>query len=507
LRSCKLVKIFIDVIEGMKNKRIISKHIYGHFSEHLGRCIYDGFWVGENSKIPNTRGIRDDIVRALKKISIPNLRWPGGCFADEYHWKDGIGPKDKRPKTINTHWGGVIENNEFGTHEFFDLCEQLNCEPYISGNVGSGTVREMAEWIEYITYEGESTLSSLRRSNGKTIPWKIKYWGVGNENWGCGGNMTAKHYADLFCNYSTYCKNLSGNKLYKIACGPVGEYPLEWVLNWIEVILDRIKLSYDKLLDGISLHYYTRAGFGASATKFNEKKWFLTMQKALYMETLITEISKMMEKYDPSNKYGLIIDEWGTWWRVEKDTNPSFLYQQNTMRDALVASLHLDIFNNHCERVHMANIAQTLNVLQALILTKEDKMIVTPTYHVFDMYKVHQGAYLLPINIISNEYTFKKENIAAIHGSVSKDEEGNVNVSLSNIDPNNSVDIKMELNGQTFDEVNAQILRGNEVNSYNDFDSPENVNPKNFHITNFQSEKNQISFTMPSMSIMVINIS
>jgi len=507
VRFCYLAKIIIDVMEGIKKKRIISRHIYGHFSEHLGRCIYDGFWVGEDSSISNTRGIRNDIVRALRKIRIPNLRWPGGCFADEYHWKNGIGPKEKRPKTINTHWGGVIENNQFGTHEFFDLCQQLNCEPYISGNVGSGTVKEMSEWIEYITFNGESTTSALRKGNGRSDPWKIKYWGIGNENWGCGGNMTAKYYADLFCHYSTYCKNLSNNELYKIACGPVGEYPIKWVLNWIEVLLDRLKLSYEKLFDGISLHYYTRAGFGASATNFNEKKWFLTMQKALYIETLIEAISKLMDKYDPSKKYSLIIDEWGTWWRVEKDTNPSFLYQQNTMRDALVASLHLDTFNNHCERVHMTNIAQTVNVLQALILTKNEKMILTPTYHVFDMYQVHQGAILLPMNITTKDYTFKQEKIPMIHGSASIDNEGTISMSLSNIDPSNSIEIELNLNDQIIKKIDATILRGKEMNSHNTFDFPENVKPIEFPDTNFDVKNDQISFKMPSMSILRLKIS
>jgi alpha-N-arabinofuranosidase len=499
------ITITTDIEKSSRNK--ISRHIYGHFAEHLGRCIYDGFWIGEDSSIPNTRGIRKDIVEALKKLKIPNLRWPGGCFADEYHWKDGIGPPKSRPTTINTHWGGVLENNHFGTHEFFDLCEQLGCEPYICGNVGSGSIQEMAQWIEYITFKGKSTMAELRKKNGRDIPWKIKYWAIGNENWGCGGNMTAEYYADLYWRYSTYCKDFSGNKLYKVACGPVGEYPLEWVLDWVDVLMKRNLsiLVFGSMIHGLALHYYTRAGFGASATKFNENKWVLTMEKALYMEELIIKISEIMDKYDPNKNVDLIIDEWGTWWRVEKGTNPGFLYQQNTMRDALVASLSLDIFNRHCDRVHMANIAQTVNVLQAMILTKGEEMILTPTYHVFEMYKVHQEAILLPMDIKSEIY---KKELPAIHGSASMDDSGKIHISLCNIDPNNEIDVSIELSQTDLEHKNckAQILRGDQMNAHNTFESPEIIKPVEFSSADFNIGKSQLNFKMPSMAIMVINI-
>jgi alpha-N-arabinofuranosidase len=494
-----------DIEKSKRNK--ISRHIYGHFAEHLGRCIYDGFWVGEGSPIPNTRGIRKDIVEALKKIKTPNLRWPGGCFADEYHWKDGIGPRESRPTTINTHWGGVLENNHFGTHEFFDLCKQLGCEPYICGNVGSGTIQEMAKWVEYITFHGKSTMADLRRKNGREDPWKIKYWAIGNENWGCGGNMTAEYYADLYCRYSTYCRDYSGNKLYKVACGPVGEYPLEWVLDWVDVLMKKTlsKLGFGSMIHGLALHYYTRAGIGASATKFNENKWLLTMEKALYMEELIIKISEIMEKYDPNKNIDLIIDEWGTWWRVEKGTKPGFLYQQNTMRDALVASLSLDIFNRHCDRVHMANIAQTVNVLQAMVLTKDEEMIFTPTYHVFEMYKVHQEASLLPMNIKSEIY---KHELPSIHASASLDDNGKSHISLCNIDPNNEIGVLIEFSQTDLEHKNckARILRGDQMNSHNTFESPEIIKPVEFNSANFNVGKNQINFKMPSMAIMVIEI-
>jgi len=504
-----MAKIIIDTKIEPKKQKKISKHIYGHFAEHLGRCIYEGIWVGEDSSIPNIRGIRSDIVQALKKIKIPNLRWPGGCFADEYHWKDGIGPKEDRPKRINTHWGGVIENNHFGTHEFFDLCEQLDCEPYICGNVGSGTIEEMSQWIEYITFDASSTIAEFRKKNGRKDPWRIKYWGVGNENWGCGGHMSAEYYSDLFLRYSTYCKNLSGNNLYKIACGPVGEFPLNWVLHWIETVMNKTSIPtlFNPLIHGLSLHYYTRVG-AQPATEINEKRWMVAMERALYMDKLLTEISNIMDKYDKSKKIGIIVDEWGAWWGVEKGTNPSFLYQQNTLTDALIASLHLDIFNKHCARVHMANIAQTVNVLQSMILTKGEKMLLTPTYHVFDMYKVHQENILLPIEINTENYIQGKRSIPAINGSASIDSDNQIYVSLSNINPNQEINIEVVFNDFNLEksEFTIKILRSEQLNAHNTFETPEIVKPEKYTDANFSIKENNLVFDMPSKSILVIKM-
>jgi alpha-N-arabinofuranosidase len=500
-----MAKVVINTDFKQKKNRI-SRNIYGHFAEHLGRCIYEGFWVGKDSSIPNTRGIRKDVVKALRKINIPNLRWPGGCFADEYHWKDGIGQIKNRPKMVNTHWGGVIESNHFGTHEFFDLCHQLGCEPYICGNVGSGTVQEMSQWIEYITFDGDSPMVNLRRNNGQEAPWKIKYWGVGNENWGCGGNMTAEYYSDLFLQYSTYCRDFSGNKLYKIACGPAGEFPINQVLHWVDVLMKKVKTTLTNVIQGMSLHYYTRAGMSALATKINEKSWLLTMKKALYINDLILKIGEVMNKYDPSKRIKLIVDEWGTWWRVEKGTNPGFLYQQNTMRDAIVASLHLDIFNNHCDRVYMANIAQIVNVLQAMILTQDEKIVLTPTYHVFDMYKIHQDAMLLPIKIESEIYG---NNLAAIHGSASINDDNEIHISLCNINPNKHIEtsIKLLLLDLKDRTLSARILKADQMNAHNTFESPHDLKPENFNSSDFIILRDEIKFKMPKMAIIVIKVS
>ncbi|MGC4033465.1 MAG: alpha-L-arabinofuranosidase C-terminal domain-containing protein [Tepidisphaeraceae bacterium] len=374
----------------------ISRHIYGHFAEHLGRCVYEGLWVGEDSDIPNTRGFRNDVVQALRNINIPNLRWPGGCFADTYHWTDGIGPKEKRPSIVNIHWGGTTENNHVGTHEFLDLCEQLGTMPYIAGNVGSGTVREMAEWLEYITMGGESPMASLRRQNGRQEPWPLMFWGVGNENWGCGGNMRPQFYADQFRQYASYCRNFTPDaKLYKVACGFTDE--------WNEILMRNCA----RFMDGLSVHYYTIPGpwlSKGSATDFTSDAWKLTLQKAANIESFIKGTAAIMDRYDPQKRVGMIMDEWGTWFDVEQGTNPGFLYQQNTIRDALVAGLSFNVFNNHADRVYMTNIAQTVNVLQAVVLTEGAKMLLTPTYHVFEMYKVHQDATLLPTAVEAPAY-------------------------------------------------------------------------------------------------------
>jgi len=476
----------------------INKNIYGHFAEHLGRCIYGGFWVGKDSPIPNTDGIRDDVVEALRKARIPVLRWPGGCFADEYHWRDGIGPYETRPKTINSHWGGVVENNHFGTHEFFRLCELLGAEPYIAGNVGSGTVREMREWIEYMTFDGDSWLADLRRSNGRDEPWKLPYFGIGNENWGCGGNMRPEYYADLYRHYATYVRNFSGNNIYKVACGPSDAN-----YYWTEVLMREA----GRYMDGLSLHYYTVPGTWqnkGSATQFDEREWFVTMKKTLVMDELISRHSTIMDRYDPEKRVGLVVDEWGTWYDVEPGTNPGFLYQQNTLRDALVAGINLNIFNNHCDRVHMANLAQTINVLQSMILTQGEKMVVTPTYYVFDMYKVHQNAQLLPLEFSSSQYSYGDESVPQVSASASEDGEGKINVSLCNLDPNSEVHICCQIRGTNKSSVCGSILTAVEMNAHNTFEEPENVKPMAFCGASLAG--NVLEVKLPSKSVVVLTI-
>lgn len=461
------------VINAGKTKSQISKYIYGHFSEHLGRCIYGGLWVGKDSPIPNTNGIRNDVVAALKKIKIPVLRWPGGCFADEYHWKDGIGPNEKRKKMINTHWGGVIEDNSFGTHEFLELCEQLECEPYFTGNLGSGTVQEMSEWVEYLNYDGVSPMSELRKANGREKPWKVKFFGVGNENWGCGGNMRPEYYADEYRRYQTYLRNYNGNELYKIACGAnSADY------RWTEILMERAGWC----MKGLSLHYYTIPNdwsHKGSATEFDEAEYYRTIKKTIFMEELLTKHSTIMDKYDPQKRVGLIVDEWGAWYDVEPGTNPGFLYQQNTMRDALIAGINLNIFNKHSDRVKMANIAQIINVLQSVILTDGEKMILTPTYHIFDMYSVHQDAMLLESYIESEQTGISEYKVNDLYESASIDADGKVNITICNIDVASSKEINADILYFTPNKVEAKIVTG-KMNEHNTFVKPDNVKCENF---------------------------
>lgn len=477
----------------------INKNVYGHFAEHLGRCIYGGIWVGEDSEIPNVKGFRTDVAEALKNLKIPVLRWPGGCFADEYHWMDGIGPKEKRPYMINTHWGGVVENNHFGTHEFMEYCDMIGTEPYICGNVGSGTVQEMQQWIEYMTFDGKSPMSELRRENGRDKPWKLEYFGVGNENWGCGGNMRPEYYADLYRRYSTYVRNFGESKIYKIACGPDDDD-----YNWMEV-LTREAVS---MMDGISLHYYTipSGNYSAkgSSTEFDEKGWFETMKNALFIDELITKHSTIMDKYDPEKRVGLIVDEWGTWFDVEPGTNPGFLYQQNTLRDALVAGISLNIFNNHSDRVQMANIAQTVNVLQAVILTQGNKMLLTPTYHVFDMYKVHQDAQLLPVDFEQEDYELDGRKIPQISVSSSEDKEGRIHVSICNLNPSEGTEIDIDIRGRSIKSVNGSILTAQQMNSMNTFEACDTVKTQAFKDSRI--EGNHVSCKIPSKSVVVLEI-
>ena len=476
----------------------ISRHIYGHFAEHLGRCIYEGLWVGEDSPIPNTKGIRNDVLEALRKLQVPVLRWPGGCFADEYHWKDGIGPRETRKRMINTHWGGVVENNHFGTHEFFQLCELLDTEPYICGNVGSGTVQEMSEWVEYMTFDGESPLANLRRENGQEKPWKLKYFGVGNENWGCGGSMRPEFYADLYRNYQTYVRQYGDNKIYKIAGGAnVDDY------RWTEVLMREA----GHLMDGLSLHNYTLPGGWEnkrSALEFDERDWFETLERAMHMDELITRHSTIMDKYDPKKRVGMIVDEWGTWFLPEPGTNPGFLYQQNTMRDALVAAIHLHIFHKHCDRVHMANLAQMVNVLQAVILTEGDKMLLTPTYHVLEMFKVHQDAEALAIHGSFGEYQMDGMTLPQVSVSASK-KDGIINISLCNLDPTQAAAIDLELRGiEASYEAAGTILAADDMHAHNTFANPERV--KTTPWTDAGYAEGRVRATLPAASVAVLRL-
>lgn len=501
-----MFKLFINP----KNRKgHINPEIQGHFSEHLGRCIYEGIYVGENSDIPNTNGMRNDVVEALKEIKIPVLRWPGGCFADEYHWKDGIGPKESRKKMINTHWGGVVEDNSFGTHEFMELCRQLGCKAYVNGNVGSGTVQEMSEWVEYMTFEGVSPMADMRKANGHEEPWTVDYFGVGNENWGCGGNMTPEYYGNLYRRYQTYVRNYSSDenkRIYKVCCGAnVDDY--DWTEGVMKTCFKNTPKEQHGFMDGISLHYYTHPeGWEEKgpALGFDEKTWYKTISKTMYMEELIERHTEIMDRYDKNHEVGLIVDEWGTWYICEPGTNPGFLYQQNTMRDALVAGINLNIFNKHCDRVKMANIAQMVNVLQAVILTEGSKMILTPTYHVFNMYKHHQDAELLDSYIETETIGLEEEYMVPnLNESVSLGTDGKIHITLNNLSVQKGYDIEANLADTDIESVCGTILTGS-MDEHNTFENPDAV-----HTTSFDGcrvEGNKLIFSIPACSVLHLEV-
>jgi alpha-L-arabinofuranosidase len=470
---------------------VISRYIYGHFSEDLGRCIYDGFWTGDH--------IRMDIVAALRKMRIPVLRWPGGCYADQYHWRDAIGARDQRKKTVNTIWGMVTEDNSFGTHEFLELCDLLGCQPYIAGNVGTGTPEEMENWLEYLNYGGKSTLADLRRQNGRDQPWKVSFWGVGNESWGCGGDMTPEFYSGQYNRYSEFCKNYPGAPLKLVASGANGDD-----YNWTETLMQHIDKGRTW---GVSMHYYTLAGswqHKGAATNFDEDYYFKALAACLRMEDIVSRHAAIMDKYDPAKKMALVVDEWGIWTDVEPGTNPAFLFQQNSLRDALIAATTLNIFNNHADRVRMANLAQTVNVLQALVLTDKDRMLLTPTYHVFDLYKWHQDARSLVVKVNGPEYSHGGAGIAAVNASASRDSSGAIHISLVNLDPSQAMTVRARLEGMSFRTVQGQVLSAGKFNDYNSFDDPGRVRPVEFN--GARKEGDGLMIQLPPMSVVVLEL-
>ncbi len=478
--------------------QVISKYIYGHFAEDLGRCIYDGFWVDSSLNVAKNDRLRLDVIDALKKLHIPVLRWPGGCFADQYHWEDGIGDRSKRPGRVNTIWGMVPDDNSFGTDEFMKLCKLLGTEPYIAGNVGTGTPKEMEDWLEYLNYNGKSALADMRRKNGHVAPYNVSFWGVGNESWGCGGNMTPEYYSDLYKRYAEFCKDYPGTKLRKIASGANSDD-----YHWTEVCMKNIPVSN---MWGLSMHYYTIVNTWnekGSATNFGEDGYFNGMKKCLDIETLINKHSAIMDKYDPQKKVALVVDEWGIWTDVEPGTNPAFLYQQNSLRDALIAASTLNIFNNHSDRIKMANLAQIVNVLQALVLTDKEKMLLTPTYYILDMYQYHQNATLIPLQFSSPDYVYGNESIPAINASASRDSNGAVHITLVNLDPKKEITINTTV-PSSLKSVTGEILNSEKYTDINTFDNPGKVKLKAF--TGAVLKGSALNIKMPALSAVMLEL-
>ena len=475
---------------------VIPPEIYGQFSEHLGRCIYEGIWVGPESDIPNIDGYRTDVLEALKALKVPVLRWPGGCFADDYHWRDGIGPRERRPKMVNSNWGGTVEDNSFGTHEFLNLCELLGTEPYISGNVGSGSVEELAKWVEYMTAEG-GYQAELRARNGRKEPWKVKYVGMGNEPWGCGGSMRPEYYADIFRRYNSFVRDFDGNRVWRIAAGANNDD-----YNWTRVLMQRAGSN----MDAISFHYYTVAPdwfHKGSATVFSDEEYYDILGKSVLVEQLIRGHIAVMDEFDPGKRVALLLDEWGTWFDVEPGTNPGHLYQQNTMRDAMVAALSLNIFHKYTERLKMANIAQVVNVLQSMILTRGAEMLLTPTYHVFRMYNVHQGATFVPVEYECGQIpTVSGWEVPTVSVSASRDAAGALHVSLVNPCLDRAQSLELNFDSRRPSSVRAEILTAPAPQAHNDFGSEPAVAPASFNGVRLSGGR--LLITLPPASIVVL---
>jgi len=497
----KVVVSLNDVIE------TISPYVHGQFAEHLGELVYPGVWVGEDSPIPNTKGIRNDVVEALKPLALPVLRWPGGCFADNYHWRDGIGPRKHRPMRVNVHWGMAPEPNHFGTHEFIDFCRMIGAEPYLAANVGSGSPLEFQEWVEYCNFAGRSALADQRRANSAKDPFKVQFWGVGNENWGCGGNMNPEQYADEFCRFRTYLFNYPGQSTFAVAAGAAGtDGP------WTARFFERLARNYwDRrgMVQGFAAHYYCGTA-GKSATEYNEQDWIELLAKAHFMENIILGQRAIMDVYDPARKVKLLVDEWGAWHPIEPGKPAGGLYQQNTIRDACVAALTLDVFHNHADKVYMCNIAQLINVLQSLLLVEGDRCIKTPTYHVFDLYRPHRGAQAVRLVSCAQEihnnsqeaaktaWSPSRHSLQAVHGSASV-KDGVLCVTACNTHPTTPVELELEIHGGKLPAAKVVRLATKDIHAHNTFDRADEV--KLSRAQNVQAKGRFLRIEMPPGSV------
>ena len=484
----------------------IDRNIFGQFAEHLGHGVYEGIWVGSDSKIPNTRGIRNDVVGALRLLKVPNVRWPGGCFADEYHWRKGIGPLSRRAVTLNPNWGGVTEPNTFGTHEFMDFIGQIGSRAYLSVNLGSGTTEEAADWLEYLTAAQPTTLAKERGANGHPEPYNIPYLGIGNESWDCGGNMSTDYYLSQLKIYTRFVRNYNpaqqgAKQMLKIAVGPN-----EGNVEWTEAIMKAYQQkhwSWD--MQGLSLHAYTVVKWppALASVGFGIADYERVLKSTLEMENMVTKHSAIMDKYDPKKQVALVVDEWGAWYAALPGSTPGFLVQQNSMRDAILASLNLNIFARHADRVRMANIAQMINVLQAMILTDKEKMVLTPTYHAFRMYTPFQDAKFIPIQFDAGSYGGGDVRLPRLDAIAARDATGKLWIEFTNLDPENPLPVDVDLSGVAAKSASGETLTAAKVDSVNSFDAPNAVAPKPAPV---KLQGNRLSLTLAPKSLTVVSI-
>ncbi|MEO8018831.1 MAG: alpha-L-arabinofuranosidase C-terminal domain-containing protein [Pseudomonadota bacterium] len=499
------------VVEAGQPGPAIDRNIYGQFVEHLGRGVYEGIWVGEDSKIPNVRGIRSDVVDALRKIHVPLVRWPGGCFAELYHWRDAIGPRAGRPSGVNTAWGDEPETNQFGSHEFMDFLEQIGAQAFLSVNLASGSPAEAQTWLQYLTGPATSGPGQERARNGHPAPYKVPFIGIGNETWGCGGNMTAEYYSNLYRQYVSVLKPYG-----TLIASDANSDDYAWTETLLQHALYRHPQSMPTTLayigktpqiSMISVHFYTFAGndWGkkSPATGFNETDWARAMERTWKTDEMIARHSALLDRFDPQGHVGISFSEWGTWWATEKD-RPSNLYQIATLRDAVIAGLTLNIFQNHAARVRMANIAQMVNVLQSMILTRGEKMIVTPTYHVFDLYQGHQGAMLLPTQVSAPEYLSGDVRVPSVSVSASRADGGVITVSLVNLNPKDAAQVRIEVRGRAVRQASGRVITAAALDARPDFDRPDPLAPKN--LAGISVRASRVYLTAPAKSVVVLEL-
>lgn len=498
-------KIELSVDESQPGAKI-DKNLFGQFAEHLGHGIYGGIWVGPDSPVPNTRGIRNDVVAALRAIQVPDVRWPGGCFGDEYHWRNGIGPQ--RTVTLNPNWGGVIEPNTFGTQEFMDFLDQIGAKAYVSINVGSGTPREAEDWLEYMTTAQPTTLEKERAANGHPAPYEVGFLGIGNESWGCGGNMTPEYYLSQLKIYSHYIRNYNPaqrekDRMLKIAVGPGGG-GAEWT-DWTRTIMQAYQHHSSGDINGLSLHSYTVVRWPPEfkSVGFGETEYSQILKSTLEMDDLIRKHSAIMDTYDPQKKVALVVDEWGAWYAPLPGSNPGFLVQQNSLRDAVLAALNLNIFARHADRVRMANIAQMINVLQSMIMTDDEKMVLTPTYYVFKMYVPFHDSTFVPVIYDAGTYTHGDIALPRVDAIAAKDSAGKLWMEITNVDPERAAEIEIRLTGSAASAASGQTLTAPKVDSVNTFDAPDAVIPKPISAS---IEKGKVELKLEPKSVTVISV-
>ncbi|MBV1689001.1 alpha-N-arabinofuranosidase [Novosphingobium sp. G106] len=518
-------------VQADKPGAVINRDIFGQFAEHLGQGIYGGVWVGKNSKIPNVRGIRSDVTAALRALKVPVVRWPGGCFADEYHWRSGVGPANKRATTVNTNWANSIEPNTFGTDEFMDFAGQIGAEAYISVNVGSGTVEEAADWLEYMTADAPATGAKERAANGHKAPYRVKYLGLGNESWGCGGPFTADEYVTRMKPFAHFVHNqnpeqappkidfaaiakdlMSGKPMDSLPRNPKGMMrvavgPNSLDASYTDAVMkawkERSPIYWD--IEGLSFHHYTygTSPFNELATGFGEQQYATVLKQTLGMEDLIAKHSAIMDKYDPRKSVALVIDEWGLWLKPMDGTEPLHLRQQTSLRDGIAAALNINIFARHADRVRMTNIAQMVNVLQAMIMTEGDKMVLTPTYQVYRMYVPFQDAQFLPISLGAGEYRFGAISLPSIDAIAARGRDGKVWLALTNLDPNKAADVTANAPGVSARAAIGEVLTADAVDTVNTFGAPNAVSPRPF---NASASGGALVLHLPPHSLTVVHL-